>query len=320
MRRDSGQHTVLELCAGGGGQALGLEIAGFESLGAVEIEQRFCETLKLNRPHWNIIQADLKSFNAQGFSGVDLVAGGVPCPPFSIAGKQRGSDDDRDLFPSALRIVRETNPKAVLLENVPGFGSSKFEAYRNKIARELLKMGYVPEMRILQASDFAVPQLRPRFIIVALKPEYAPFFAWPTPDPDKVSVASALFDLMSSAGWQHARRWSVRAEAVAPTLVGGSKLHGGPDLGPTRARRQWAELGIDGRGIADAPPSVNHDAEHMPRLTVRMAARIQGFPDNWVFAGGKTSAYRQIGNAFPPPVATAVGRAIKRALSKQKVI
>src|SRR3989338_1262047 len=160
---------VLELCAGGGGQALGLEIAGFECAAAVEIESHFCETLNLNRPTWRVIQADLKMFDASEFRGVDLVAGGVPCPPFSIAGKQRGQSDDRDLFPTALRIVAQVKPRAVLLENVPGFGSAKFEDYRNGVARELLNMGYVPSMRILQASDFGVPQLRPRFIIVAIQ-------------------------------------------------------------------------------------------------------------------------------------------------------
>src|ERR1700690_2591158 len=103
---------VLELCAGGGGQALGLEIAGFDCAAAVEIEARFCETLTLNRPQWRVIQADLKTFDASQFKGVDLVAGGVPCPPFSIAGKQRGEDDDRDLFPAALRIVQQVKPRA----------------------------------------------------------------------------------------------------------------------------------------------------------------------------------------------------------------
>ncbi len=315
MSKASKKLRVLELCAGGGGQALGLEIAGFESAAAVEIEARYCETLKLNRPHWEIIQADLKTFDASAYSGVDLVAGGVPCPPFSIAGRQKGSDDDRDLFPAALKIVRAVQPRAVLLENVPGFGSNKFESYRNSLARELLSMGYVPSMKILHASDFGVPQLRPRFVIVAMKKVHAVQFKWPEPLTGKQTVARAIIDLMASNGWKHADSWSIHADDIAPTLVGGSKLHGGPDLGPTRARRQWAELRVNGAGIANDPPGPYHPHDHIPKLTVRMAARIQGFPDNWLFAGGKTAAYRQIGNAFPPPVASAVGTAIKRALS-----
>ena len=106
---------------------------------------------------------------------------------------------------------------------------------------------------------------------------------------------------------------NTRASEIAPTLVGGSKKHGGPDLGPTRAKKAWATLGVDGMGIADDAPTPEFFG--MPRLTVRMAARIQGFPDDWQFAGGKTAAYRQIGNAFPPPVAHAVATQVRRCLA-----
>ncbi len=109
---------------------------------------------------------------------------------------------------------------------------------------------------------------------------------------------------MASRGWRHADEWREKANRIAPTIVGGSKKHGGPDLGPTRARKAWAELGVDGLGIANEEPEENFKG--MPRLTVRMVARIQGFPDDWGFWGGKTARYRQVGNAFPPPVAAAV--------------
>jgi DNA (cytosine-5)-methyltransferase 1 len=117
---------------------------------------------------------------------------------------------------------------------------------------------------------------------------------------------------MAADGWKGADDWRKRANKIAPTLVGGSKKHGGPDLGPTRAKSEWAKLGVDGMGIADAPPAP--DFEGMPRLTVEMAARIQGFPASWKFEGRKTAAYRQVGNAFPPPVAKALGLSIARAL------
>jgi len=108
------------------------------------------------------------------------------------------------------------------------------------------------------------------------------------------------------------------ASSIAPTLVGGSKKHGGADLGPTRAKSQWLELGVDGKGLVDECPHADAPLDFIPRLTLRMAARIQGFPDYWHFCGKKTSAYRQIGNAFPPPVAAAVGMAIASALKKEK--
>ena len=117
--------AVLELCAGGGGQALGLEMAGFHHAAAVEYEPQFCTTLRKNRPHWNVIQTDIRNLRHQDFTGIDLLAAGVPCPPFSIASKQLGADDDRDMFPAALDLIEHTKPRAVLLENVPGFASAK---------------------------------------------------------------------------------------------------------------------------------------------------------------------------------------------------
>ncbi len=310
--------TVVEICTGGGGQALGLELAGFEMLAAIEIESKYCDTLRFNRPHWNVMQADVRNVNGAQFKGADLFAGGVPCPPFSIAGKQLGALDNRDMFPEALRLIREINPKAVLLENVPGFASEKFAVYRNALMTTLRKMGYLPDWRIVHASNYGVPQLRPRFVLVALKKEYAPSFYWPEPIGDSPTVGSSLFDLMAEDGWKGAATWASQANTVGPTLVGGSLKHGGPDLGPTRARRQWELLRVDGRSIADAPPDAKFPSDAMPKLTQRMAARIQGFPDTWKFSGKKTSAYRQIGNAFPPPVAAAIGSAILYAIAGSK--
>jgi DNA (cytosine-5)-methyltransferase 1 len=123
---------------------------------------------------------------------------------------------------------------------------------------------------------------------------------------------------MSANGWPGALRWVAHANSIAPTIVGGSKKHGGPDLGPTRAKRQWRELGVDGMGIADAAPGPEFPANGLPRLTVRMVARIQSFPDSWKFSGRKTAAYRQVGNAFPPFVAQAVGSEIHNALKGRK--
>ena len=310
--------VALELCAGGGGQALGIEMAGFSHAGAVEYEPQFCETLRANRPRWNVINTDIRNLKASDFTGIDLLAAGVPCPPFSIAGKQLGSDDERDMFPTAIDLVEGIKPRAVLFENVKGLASAKFEGYRNKLLGQLAKLGYQPEWKVLQAADFGVPQLRPRFILVALRPRDAEFFEWPDFSDRFPTVGDTLEDLMAANGWSGAERWAEGANRIAPTIVGGSKKHGGPDLGPTRAKRQWLELGVDGMGIANEAPAAEFPEDGLPRLTVRMVARIQSFPDDWEFSGKKTIAYRQVGNAFPPLVAKAVGLAISRAMLRKR--
>ncbi len=309
--------TSVEICAGAGGQALGLEQAGFAHEAVVELDPDACETLRRNRGSaWKITEADVASVDGCGYAGVDLLAGGVPCPPFSVAGKQLGARDDRDLFPEALRLAAEIRPRAVLLENVPGLGTTRFAAYRSGVIGRLTELGYASWWHLVHASEHGVPQLRPRFVLVAIRPPWAASFRWPQPqDGTPPTVGEAIGDLMAAAGWPGAAAWAQRADRIGPTVVGGSKKHGGPDLGPTRARAAWRQLGVDGLGIAGHPPGPDYPAGRPPKLTVRMVARLQGFPDSWEFAGGKTAAYRQVGNAFPPPVALALGTAIAAALS-----
>ncbi len=307
--------TTLELCAGAGGEALGLQQAGISHAGLIEIDKHACQTLRLNRPEWKVIEQDLFKFrDAAAFKGVDIVSGGLPCPPFSKAGKQLGHLDDRNLFPVAIDIIDQIRPKAVMIENVRGILDAVFDDYRTKIKRQLNKLGYEVGWKQLNASEFGVPQLRPRVVFVALKSHDMDRFQWP--DPYKVkpkTVGETLYDLMAANGWQGAKLWKERADEIAPTVVGGSTKHGGPDLGPTRAKRAWASLHVNGHTIADAAP--DPDFVGMPRLTVPMVARIQGFPDDWKFAGKKTNAYRQVGNAFPPPVARAVAGQICAVLT-----
>jgi len=307
----------IEFCAGAGGQALGLEQAGFRHSALVEIEPDFAKTLRLNRPAWDVHTADMNTFDGLPYKGVELLTGGLPCPPFSVAGKQLGDKDERNLFPAALRLIDEIRPKAVMIENVRGFLSAVFEDYRLHLKQQLHKLGYVADWRLFNASDYGVPQLRPRVVIVALRKDLVEAFDWPTPLPhNPPSVGETLKDLMAANGWAGAERWARQASDIAPTIVGGSKKHGGPDLGPTRARQAWASMGVEGRSLAEAAPDPEFFG--MPRLTVRMVARLQGFPDSWQFYGRKTTAYRQVGNAFPPPVAKAVAQNLKIALSVQK--
>jgi DNA (cytosine-5)-methyltransferase 1 len=312
-----GELTVVEICAGAGGQALGLEQAGFSHAAAVEIDPDACETLRYNRgADWKIIEGDVASLDGHGFAGIDLFAGGVPCPPFSIAGRQLGDADERDLFPEALRLIAEIRPRAVLLENVRGLATAKFDGYRGQVLDRLTGLGFRSWWQLVNASDHGVPQLRPRFVLVAIAQQWAAGFRWPAPLPGPPpTVGATIADLMGSAGWPGASDWARRADQIAPTIVGGSKKHGGPDLGPTRARAAWRELGVDGLGIADSPPGPGFPADRLPKLTVAMVARLQGFPDYWRFSGRKTAAYRQVGNAFPPPVARALGTAIAAALT-----
>lgn len=323
------EYTSIELCAGAGGQALGLHLAGFKHKVLIEIEKPACKTLMYNNDvhslGWErIIEGCVEYFaehEAHNYKGIDLVAGGVPCPPFSKAGKQLGKDDERDLFPAALKIVARTLPKAVMLENVSGLLEPKFDSYRSEIDASLNKLGYITFWKLLNASDFGVPQLRPRVVLVALRPEYADSFNWPDYKITPPTVGEALYDLMAENGWTEVNNWKAKANKIAPTLVGGSKKHGGPDLGPTRSRRAWQDLHVNGNIVGNEPPEKNftgykdkEEFKNMPLLTVRMTARIQGFPDWWEFYGNKTPAYRQVGNAFPPPVAEAVGKEIFKAL------
>lgn len=160
---------AVEVCAGAGGQAIGLERAGFEHSVLVDNDPACCATLRLNRPSWDVVEGDLNTFDGTKFKGADLFAGGLPCPPFSIAGKQLGALDERNLFPAAIRLIDEIRPRAVMIENVRGFLGAVFDDYRERLKRQLGKLGYVADWRLLNASEFGVPQLRPRVVIVAIQ-------------------------------------------------------------------------------------------------------------------------------------------------------
>ncbi len=234
--------TCVEICAGAGGQSLGLERAGFSHVAAVEIDPDACATLRLNWPDWDVISEDVHHFKGIDYRGVDLLAGGVPCPPFSIAGKQLGADDERDLFPQALRLVEECEPAAVMLENVRGLATAPFAGYRRQVVDRLRELGYETEWQVLNASEFGVPQLRPRFILVAMTAAAHRYFEWPSAIGTPPTVGEALRDLMAAGGWPapapgpgrpagSGRRWSA---APASTAVPTSARRG-----PGRPGSSW---------------------------------------------------------------------------------
>ena len=308
------QLKSIEICAGAGGQALGLEQAGFGHLAVVELDPHACATLRTNRPYWNTVQEDITKWHATRWRGcVDLFAGGVPCPPFSKAGKQLGALDNRNLFPHAIRLIRECQPKAVMLENVRGLMDPVFDEYRADLDRQLHEEGYETFWQLQTASDFGVPQLRPRTVLVALHPKIARFFEWPRRGRRRPpTVGEALRDQMASAGWEGADEWAKHANKIAPTLVGGSHRHGGRDLRPHPRPESvgcaWCQRQATRHHAAyswfhwNAMPD-GKDDRNAPRLSRGMAHRRPQDP--------RVSAGRQ---HIPPPVARAIGTQIASAI------
>ena len=189
-------HTVVEVCAGAGGQSLGLHKAGFSHSLAVEIDATAADTLRSNlgAPVAVGDAASSDVWDPHDYRDVTLLAGGVPCPPFSIAGKQLGSSDERDLFAWAIEQVGVMRPRAVMLENVRGLSAPRFSAYRQRVVDRLDEYGYVGEWKLLHASDFGVPQLRPRFVLVAMRPEDHAYFHFPDTDTrETTTVGDALY-------------------------------------------------------------------------------------------------------------------------------
>lgn len=217
--------------------------------------------------------------------------------------------------------MHAVQPRALVIENVPGLvGAPDFEPIRDLIRKELHHLGYRFRWFLLNAADFGVPQDRRQGLLVALKGQY--FDAFRPPEPtvrEHLSVGRALHRSMARGGWRDADRWASQALGVAPTLVGGSDRRGGADLGPTGTKKAWARMGVDGGTVADAVPGPDFawapetGRQGMVRITTDQAALLQGFPPDWRFAGKKTARYRQIGHASPPPVARALGLAIRAA-------
>ncbi|WP_307813538.1 DUF6339 family protein [Streptomyces sp. N35] len=309
----------IELCAGCGAQALGLERAGFDPVLLIDSKADACFTIAENRPEWDTVCIDLAHFPVSerpDIVGVDLLSGGLPrVKSMATAGRDEDTEERRVLR-AAIELTHKVTPRAVLLENVPDLAeSSAFEVDREWMTTQLLEAGYRTTWKVLNAADFGVPQNRRSSFLVAMREPNFSHFSWPQPAGRPApTVGQVLGASMSSLGWSGATEWIKSADRVAPALVGGSDRRGGADLGPTGSKKAWAALGVNGNSLGDVPPGPDFAPGEMPKLTVEQAALIQSIPQEWIFTGGKTSRYRQIGHAMPPPLATAVGLAIAAAL------
>ncbi|MEU7877106.1 DNA cytosine methyltransferase [Microbispora bryophytorum] len=317
--------TSLEIGAGVGGQALGLERAGFDPVLVIDNDPHACRTLRSNRPGWNVLELDLNNFvrAQQGIGTVDLISGGLPSQPYSVAGKQQGVRDGRDLLGASIWLATELQPRAILLETTPSLLMPKFEDVRTNVEEELKHLDYVWSWMVLDAQNFGVPQTRKSCLLVAMRPDDFVFFEWPAPVAEAgANVGEVLRDSMASRGWPFADAWALLANRVAPTIVGGSKNHGGADLGPTRTKRQWLELAVNGHSLGDDVPAPDFEFDPslgrhgVPKLTVEQVMVLQGLPADWVVAGGKTARYKQVAQAVPPPLAEAVGKRLATALAR----
>jgi DNA (cytosine-5)-methyltransferase 1 len=316
----------LEICAGAGGLALGLEQAGFDPVLLLDNRSIACETLRVNRPQWDVREMDLLDFDPADHRqvyDVDLLSGGLPrVKSPATAARTRSDDQELSVLRAAVDLIYGVQPRAVLLENVPDLvRKSEYAPIREFVAEELGHLGYGFLWHVLNAKDHGVPQSREVGLLVAFKGNLIERFRWPMPYAGpQPTVGETLRASMGARGWPDADKWADQAGVVAPTIVGGSWDRGGADLGPTGAKQKWARIGVDGATVADDVPAPDfcwNPALGRPGLiplTVDQVALVQGFPREWRIEGRKTARYRQVGNATPPPLARALGESIASTL------
>ncbi|NMF63166.1 DNA cytosine methyltransferase [Brasilonema octagenarum] len=317
--------TVIELFAGAGGLALGLEKAGLVAKALIEIDKDAAATLQHNRPKWNVIQADVSKVSYAGMSA-DVVTGGFPCQPFSLAGKGLGFEDTRGtLFYEFARCVKEVQPKLFLAENVRGLISHQKGKTLDTVLSVLESLGYNVQYRLLNAVNYDVPQKRERVIIVGTRPDIR--FQYPSPSSKILTLRDALKDVPPSEGMKYSPKrakvlelvppggcWRDLPEDIQKSYMMKSYYLTGGRTGMAR-RISWDEPSLT---LTTSPSQKQtercHPEETRP-FTVREYARIQTFPDDWEFIGGVRSKYKQIGNAVPVNFAYHLGRAIVNVLT-----
>lgn len=333
-------YTVLELFAGAGGMALGLEKAGLKSVLLNEIDSHACKTLRKNRPEWNVVEGDVSQVDFTPYRDtVDVLAGGFPCQAFSYAGKKLGFEDTRGtLFFEFARAVKEINPKVLLAENVRGLLNHDDGRTLDTIKNIITDLGYTLfEPRVLKAIFYKVPQKRERLIIVAVRNDLANDidYEWPSSYNKILTLKDALkkgelydTDVPESEGQKYPKRkaeilsmvppggyWRDLPEDIQKEYMLKSFYLGGGKTGMAR-RLSWDEPSLT---LTCAPAQKQtercHPEETRP-LTVREYARIQTFPDDWVFEGPMSAKYKQIGNAVPVNLSFAVGKSVVHLLEK----
>jgi len=319
---DPNSLTSLSLFAGGGGLDLGFERAGFQHQASFEILDICGETLRANRPSWDVrsgdVRGDVRAASFSPFRGVDVVHGGPPCQPFSTAGKQAGAADPRNMWPDFVRCVLQTRPRAFVAENVPGMLDRKFEGFVREHILAPLGGAYTIYKFKLSAHDFGVPQARRRVFFVGFR-ALRDASRWVQPLPTHGDSDDLLGPLLPR---NTARRSlglpDIGADEVAPTLRSGftgprkttGVLNSKASLTTWNALQIWPNGVQPSRPIADAyPPENGHF-----RMAVEDCALLQGFPQDWRFAGAVYQALGQIGNSVCPPVAYVVARQVARAL------
>lgn len=321
---------ALSLFSGGGGLDLGFERAGFAHVAAYDTLEAAGETLRENRPRWTVYSGpagDVRGVDWREYRGeLAVLHGGPPCQPFSVAGRQRGEDDERNMLPEFVRAVRESQPLAFVAENVPALAGPKFAPYlRDAFLGPLGRDYHVTTFR-LSAHDFGVPQLRHRVLFVGFRSARAQRrFAIPTPTHRADQLRGAPQASLTMDGLP--RTFGVRealglpdigVDALAPTLrstLTGPR-HTTSILSSVSAQRAWAELRIWPNGVARSRSSASRfpvQNGHL-RLAVADCALLQGFPSWWSFHGAVYMSLGQIGNSVAPPVAYRVARAVAAAL------
>lgn len=327
------QMRSIDLFSGAGGLTRGLEQAGWETIAALEINPTACASYSLNFPNVEVLTTDVHDVDFTRWKGeVDAVVGGPPCQPFSVAGKQMAHLDPRDGVPEFVRAVKETEPQAFILENVAGLAAPRHHYYLATVVQMLRDLGFVVSHDVLDAADYGVPQHRKRLFIIGMRDRA---FAFPKPThgasrpAPHFTAGEALIctpdDVPNVAKITFARNPVLRPQPWDGMLVNG----GGRPINlaepcqtiPASAGGNRTHiLDLDGvlvdyhqHLMAGGQPREG-DVPGVRRLTVRESARIQAFPDEHVFLGKQSSRYSQVGNAVPPTLAEAVGKALAAQL------